>query len=47
MESKNEANVRKYRVLSSIYDWFARNPLWRGRGSGSSNSPTSDRVTVC
>lgn len=27
MESKNEANVRKYRVLSSIYDWFARNPL--------------------
>ena len=27
MESKNEANVRRYRVLSSIYDWFARNPL--------------------
>jgi phosphatidylethanolamine/phosphatidyl-N-methylethanolamine N-methyltransferase len=27
VESKNEANVRKYRVLSSIYDWFARNPL--------------------
>jgi phosphatidylethanolamine/phosphatidyl-N-methylethanolamine N-methyltransferase len=27
VRSKNEANVRKYRVLSSIYDWFARNPL--------------------
>jgi hypothetical protein len=27
MEGKNEANVRKYRKLSSIYDWFARNPL--------------------
>ena len=27
MEGKNEANVRKYRVLSSIYDWSARNPL--------------------
>jgi hypothetical protein len=25
--NKNEANVRKYRVLSSIYDWFAGNPL--------------------
>jgi phosphatidylethanolamine/phosphatidyl-N-methylethanolamine N-methyltransferase len=24
---KNEANVRKYRMLSSIYDWCARNPL--------------------
>jgi ubiquinone/menaquinone biosynthesis C-methylase UbiE len=27
VENKNEANVRKYRVLSMIYDWFARNPL--------------------
>ena len=27
VENKNEANVRKYRVLSSVYDWFARNPL--------------------
>ncbi len=27
VENKNEANVRKYRVLSTIYDWFARNPL--------------------
>jgi ubiquinone/menaquinone biosynthesis C-methylase UbiE len=27
VKGKNEANVRKYRVLSSIYDWFARNPL--------------------
>jgi len=24
MADKNEANVRKYRVLSPIYDWFAR-----------------------
>lgn len=24
---KNEANVRKYRALSPIYDFFARNPL--------------------
>jgi phosphatidylethanolamine/phosphatidyl-N-methylethanolamine N-methyltransferase len=27
MDGKNEANVRKYRVLSTIYDWFARIPL--------------------
>jgi phosphatidylethanolamine/phosphatidyl-N-methylethanolamine N-methyltransferase len=27
VDGKNEANVRKYRVLSSIYDWCARNPL--------------------
>jgi phosphatidylethanolamine/phosphatidyl-N-methylethanolamine N-methyltransferase len=27
VDGKNEANVRKYRALSSIYDWFARNPL--------------------
>ena len=27
VDSKNKANVREYRVLASIYDWFARNPL--------------------
>jgi phosphatidylethanolamine/phosphatidyl-N-methylethanolamine N-methyltransferase len=27
VDGKNEANVRKYRMLSSIYDWFARNPF--------------------
>ena len=27
MENKNDANVRKYHVLSSVYDWFARIPL--------------------
>jgi phosphatidylethanolamine/phosphatidyl-N-methylethanolamine N-methyltransferase len=25
--TSNEANVRRYRVLSPIYDWFARHPL--------------------
>ena len=43
---KNEANVRKYRTLSPIYDFFARNPLIEKPRQRQFELAASGRVTA-
>jgi phosphatidylethanolamine/phosphatidyl-N-methylethanolamine N-methyltransferase len=49
VDGRNEANVRKYRLLSLVYDWFARNPLLerpRKRQFELADIQSDDRVLI-